>query len=128
MNNILKWFLSAGVYFLEQSDRNTSDMADRVKHGVHNFSRRARHVLHEREEHRVRHVISFATGISLGIGVGLLLAPSSGERTRSSIAGKVHDFSDRAKEHFAHEKEHFAHEKDHLAHELKRPATGTAGM
>ena len=114
MNQLLKWLLNSGVYFLEQSDRNTAEMADRVKHGVHNFSRRAKHALHEHEDHTVRHAISFGAGIGLGIGIGLLLAPSSGEKTRSSIAGKVHDFGETAKGRFSQE--------------AKRSATGTEGM
>jgi len=53
-------------------------------------------------------------GIGLGIGVGMLLAPARGEETRSSIAGKVHDFGDKVKERFSPE--------------AKKPATGTEGM
>ena len=43
MNKLLRSLLKAGVYFLEQSDRSTADMADRVKDRVQNLSRRARH-------------------------------------------------------------------------------------
>ena len=44
----------------------------------------------------------------------MLLAPSPGEETRSSIVGKVHDFGDKVRERFSPE--------------VKKPATGTEGM
>ena len=103
MNKLLRSLLKAGVYFLEQSDRNTAEMADRVKDRVQNLSRRARHAISGKEDHTIRNAISFAAGIGLGIGVGMLLAPSPGEETRSSIVGKVHDFGDKVKERFSPE-------------------------
>jgi len=44
----------------------------------------------------------------------MLIAPARGEETRSSIAGKVHDFGDKVKERFSPE--------------AKKTATGTEGM
>ena len=114
MNKLLRSLLKAGVYFLEQSDRNTADMADRVKDRVQNLSRRARHAIYGQEDHTIRNAISFAAGIGLGIGVGMLLAPSPGEETRSSIVGKVHNFGEKVRERFSPE--------------VKKPATGTEGM
>jgi hypothetical protein len=114
VNKLLRSLLKAGVYFLEQSDRNTADMADRVKDRVQNLSRRARHAIYGQEGHTIRNAISFAAGIGLGIGVGMLLAPSPGEETRSSIVAKVHDFGDKLRERFSPE--------------VKKPATGTEGM
>jgi hypothetical protein len=95
VNKLLRSLLKAGVYFLEQSDRNTADMADRVKDRVQNLRRRDRHAIYVQEDHTVRNAVSFAAGIGLGIGVGMLLAPSPGEETRSLIVGKVHDFGDK---------------------------------
>jgi hypothetical protein len=43
VKKLLRSLLKAGVYFFEESDRNTADMADRVKDRVQNLSRRARH-------------------------------------------------------------------------------------
>ena len=114
VNKLLRSLLKTAVYLLEQSDRDTGDMADRVKDRVQDLTRRARHAIYRQEDHRVRNTISFATGIGLGIGVGMLLAPARGEETRSSIAGKVQDFGDRVKERFSPE--------------VRKPATGTAGM
>ena len=114
MNKLLRSLLKRAVYLLEQSDRDAGHMADRVKDRVQDLTRRARHTIYRQEDHRVRNAISFATGIALGIGVGVLLAPARGEETRSSIAGKVQDLGDRVKEHFSPE--------------VKKPATGTEGM
>ncbi len=114
VNKLLTSLLKAGVYFLEQSDRNAADMADRVEDRVQNLSRRARHAIYGQEDHTVRNAISFAAGIGLGIGVGMLLAPSPGEETRSSIVGKVHDFGDKVRERFTPE--------------VKKPATDTERM
>ena len=95
MNKFLKSLLKIGLDFLEDSER-------------------AGRAIRRQEDQTVRNAISFAAGIGLGIGMGILLAPSKGEETRSSIAGKVQDFGDKVKERFSPE--------------VKKPATGTEGM
>ena len=113
MNKLLRSLLKTAVYLLEQSDRNTADVVDRVKDRVQNLTRRARHAIYGQENHTVRNTISFATGIGLGIGVGMLLAPLKGEETRSSIAERVQEFGAKVKER--------------VSPEGKKPATGTGG-
>jgi hypothetical protein len=49
------------------------------------------------EDHTLRYILTFAAGIDVGVGVGMLSAPASGEGSRSAIAGKVRDVSDRVK-------------------------------
>ena len=95
MNKFLKSLLKIGLEFLEDSER-------------------AGRAIRRQKDQTVRNAISFAAGIGLGIGVGMLFAPSKGEETRSSIAGKVQDFGDKVKERFSPE--------------VKKPATGTEGM
>jgi len=95
VNKFLKSLLKIGLDFLEDSER-------------------AGRAIRRQEDQTVRNAISFAAGIGLGIGMGILLAPSKGEETRSSIAGKVQDFGDKVKERFSPE--------------VKKPATGTEGM
>jgi hypothetical protein len=95
VNKFLKSLLKIGLDFLEDSER-------------------AGRAIHRQEDQTVRNAINFAAGIGLGIGVGMLLAPSKGEETRSSIAGKVQDFGDKVRERFSPE--------------VKKPATGTEGM
>ncbi len=40
--------------------------------------------------------LAFATGLIVGVGTGLLLAPQSGARTRRQISGMVDDFREDA--------------------------------
>jgi hypothetical protein len=70
VRKLLSSLLKAGVYFVEESDRNTADMADRVKDRVQNLSRRARHAIHGQEDHTICNAVSFAAGICLGIRDG----------------------------------------------------------
>jgi YtxH-like protein len=44
------------------------------------------------------HAINFLGGVGLGVGLGILLAPASGEQTRSAIRDKVVDLKSRAAE------------------------------
>jgi gas vesicle protein len=39
----------------------------------------------------------------VGIGIGLILAPASGEETRNVIAGKVHEMGDKVRQQFSDE-------------------------
>jgi gas vesicle protein len=40
---------------------------------------------------------SFLAGLGIGLGVGLLFAPMSGEETRSNIRQRANDLADQAK-------------------------------
>ena len=46
---------------------------------------------------------SLLIGVAIGVGVGMLLAPASGEETRSNIADKVQDFGGRVRDRFTRE-------------------------
>lgn len=93
MNRFLKSLLRLGLDLVEQSERTGRG-------------------LRRQEDHTVRNVISFTAGIAVGVGIGILLAPESGEKTRSSIAGKIHGAGARVRGRFSPE---------------KKPATGTEG-
>ena len=41
---------------------------------------------------------SFLAGLSLGIGLGILFAPMSGEETRSNLTERANDLADQARE------------------------------
>jgi gas vesicle protein len=43
---------------------------------------------------------SFLAGLGLGIGLGVLFAPMSGEETRNNIAQRANDVADQARESF----------------------------
>ena len=51
----------------------------------------------QREDHTFRYLVSFAAGVGLGVGAGMLLAPASGVDLRSSISDRVKDISDKVK-------------------------------
>jgi hypothetical protein len=105
MNKLLKSLLQTGLYFLERPDRAAEVVRGRVKEGIDEVERKF-----EGEDHTLRYVLTFAAGVGVGLGVGMLTAPSCGEESRSAIAGKVRDVGDRVKKHVSGE---------------RNPATGT---
>jgi len=85
---ILRTALNLMDQYSDQMDRasdRVSDMVDRGKDLVD----RGREMVYPREDHTLRNVLSFAAGIGVGIGAGLLLAPSSGSELRQSIKDRV---------------------------------------
>ncbi len=118
LNNLLKSILKTAVYFIEQSDRVASDLRDRVSEEYETASDRVSDLrdraqdLYAGESHTLRNVLTFAAGVGVGIGAGMLLAPASGEEIRSSIGDKVQDIGDRVRDRFSSE---------------ARNATGTEG-
>jgi len=118
LNNLLKSILKTAVYFIEQSDRVASDLRDRVSDEYDGASDRVSDLrdraqdLYAGESHTLRNVLTFAAGVGVGIGAGMLLAPASGEEIRSSIGDKVQDIGDRVRDRFSSE---------------ARNATGTEG-
>jgi len=107
INNLLKSILKTAVYFLDQSDRLASDVRDRVSDSLDDASDRVSelrdqaHYLYD--DHTMRNVITFAAGVAVGVGAGILFAPASGQEIRGSIGDKVHDIGDRMRDRFAAE-------------------------
>ena len=116
MNSLIRSILKTAVYFLDQTDRFTSDMRDRVSDTVDRASDRVSDLrdqasdLYSGEDHTVRNVLTFVAGVGVGVGAALLFAPSSGEEMRGQIGEKVQDIGDRVRERFS-----------------SRQATGTEG-
>jgi hypothetical protein len=113
VKKLLKTLLRTGVYFLDQAEDATAPIRERVRDRANDFGDRATSLLRGRQDHTFRHAISFAAGIGLGLGAGLLFAPASGDETREVLAGRVHDFGESVKDHFSRE---------------VKQATGTEGM
>jgi len=119
MNKFLKSLLKTALYLLDQSDRVAADMRERVAEGVDRVSDRVSDLTDRAQDyygykdHTLRNVISFAAGVGVGIGAGMLLAPASGEEIRNSIGEKVQDVGARV--------------RDRFSFEGRRAATGTEG-
>jgi gas vesicle protein len=109
MNKFLKSILKTGIYLLDQSDRVAADMRERVADRVDEVSDRVSDLrdrardLYGHEDHTLRNLMTFAAGVGVGIGAGMLLAPTSGEDMRNSIGDKVHDIGDRVRTRFSSE-------------------------
>lgn len=103
MNKLLKMLLRTGVYFLDQADDATAPVRNRVRDRANDFTDRATHLIRGRQDHAARYALSFAAGIGLGLGAGLLFAPASGDETREALTDKVHAFGESVKEHFSRE-------------------------
>jgi len=102
--------LGAGLYLLDP-------VRDRLAERIEDFSDRAQDTYEtatdrmDRASRAIRgddsHFMSTATalliGVGLGVSVGMLFAPASGEETRSNLADKVQDFGDKVRNRFSSE-------------------------
>jgi hypothetical protein len=93
-NGLLKSLLKAAVYIMDQ----TAEQVDRASDRASQIADRAKSAICPEEDHTLRNILSFAAGVGVGVGAGLLFAPASGAEIRSSIGDRVHDISDKLKE------------------------------
>ncbi|HXR16958.1 MAG TPA: YtxH domain-containing protein [Terriglobales bacterium] len=115
VNKLFKLLLGTGVYLLEQSDTATKSARNRAAGQIEDLRDAARDK-YERASDRVLrasrairgedsnllgNTIYFVAGAAVGVGVGLIFAPASGEVTRSVIAGRVQDMGDRVRDQFS---------------------------
>lgn len=107
MSNLLKSILKTAVYILDQTDQAAADVRDRVSDRMNRVSDRVSDLADEGrrvvygEDRTLRHLLFFAAGVGVGVGAGILLAPSSGEELRSSMREKVEDIGDRVRGRFS---------------------------
>jgi hypothetical protein len=99
-NKVFKSMLKTAAYIVDQ----TADQVDRASERASYIADQARgvvddarSVIYPREDHTLRNIMSFAAGVGLGIGVGMLIAPASGAEIRGSIGDKVQDISNKVK-------------------------------
>jgi len=131
MNNFLKLLLGTGLYLLEQTDQSTRKIRDRAADNLNDLrdrasgnlndlrdfaqdkyetasdrvSRASRAIRGEDDSQFVSSALSLAAGVGIGLAIGMILAPASGEETRNAIADKVHVFGDRMRQRFSSEQE-----------------------
>lgn len=107
-NRLLKSLLKTTVYILDQSAEQVGRVADRTSE-IRNQAKRvidnaASVIQPQRKDHTLRNLVSFAAGVGLGVGAGMLLAPASGVELRSSISDRVKDISDNVKKRVSTQK------------------------
>ena len=93
LNSLLRSVLKTAVYIMD----STADSVDRVSDRASRMADDARDVIYPDRGNALRNVLSFAAGIGVGVAVGVLLAPQSGEELRNSISDKVQDISDKVR-------------------------------
>ena len=109
-NALLKALLGAGLYLLDPVRDRLSDQFDdlsgKAKNGIDTATERM-----SRAGRAIRGEDSSGWGtagalfIGIGVGVGLLFAPASGEETRSNLADRVQDLGDRVRSRVSSEDE-----------------------
>jgi gas vesicle protein len=117
MNKFLKLLLGTSLYLLEQSDSATKNVRDRAVDHISelrdvaqekletasNRVARASRAIRGEDNYVLSNTLRFLAGVGVGLGVGLILAPASGEETRNVIAGRVHEMSDKVRRQFSAE-------------------------
>jgi hypothetical protein len=93
LSKIVRSLLKTAVYIMDQ----TVDTVDRASDRASELAEDARSAIYPREDHTLRNLVAFAAGIGVGVGAGMLLAPSSGMELRNSIGDKVHEISNRVR-------------------------------
>ena len=94
------------------------DRVDRAADRVSDLRDQAQDLYTGGEDHTLRNVLTFAAGVGVGIGAGMLFAPASGEEIRGQIGDKVHDIGDRVRSRFSSEVS---------SRKVRKTATGTEG-
>ena len=102
MNKLLKTLFRTGAYFLDQADEATSGVRGRVRERVDGLTDQAVGMVRGREDNSLRYAVSFAAGIGLGIGAGILLAPASGAKTREAMKDRLQVFGNGVRERISH--------------------------
>lgn len=93
LNNLVKSILKTAVYIMDQ----TSEQVDRASERASEIADDARNAIYPREDHTLRNLLAFAAGIGVGVGAGMLLAPSSGTELRSNISDKVQEIGNKVR-------------------------------
>lgn len=91
LNNVVKSILKTAVYLMDQ----TTNTVDRASSRASEMAEDARDAIYPRKDHTVRNFLAFAAGVGVGIGAGMLLAPSSGAELRNNITDKVQEITNR---------------------------------
>src|SRR5262245_15004650 len=111
-NALLKALLGAGLYLLDPlrdrfSDR-IDDWSDRAHAGYDEASERvarAGRAIRGEDRSGLGTAAALLVGVGVGVAVGLLFAPASGEETRNNISDRVQNLGDRVRSRVSSEGE-----------------------
>jgi gas vesicle protein len=101
--NIVKSILKTAVYIMDQTEGAAAEVrhrADRISDHVSDVVDKGKNAIYG-EDHTLRNILVFATGLGVGVGAGILFAPSSGEETRNMMRDKVENIGDRMRGTFS---------------------------
>ena len=108
MNKFVRSLMNIGLAALDLSDRAAGEMRHQVRDRFDDFtdrvedlSGRTRRAVGLERSHTLEYTLSFVAGVGVGIAVGVLLAPASGEETRNIISDKVQDTGARVRDRFS---------------------------
>ena len=93
LNKLVRSALKTAVYIMDQ----TAEQVDRASERASEMADNARSAIYPREDHTLRNLVAFAAGMGVGVGAGLLLAPSSGTELRTSISDKVQEIGNKVR-------------------------------
>jgi hypothetical protein len=93
LNKLIRSALKTAVYLMDQ----TAEQVDRASERASEMADNARNAFYPREDHTLRNLMAFAAGVGVGIGAGMLLAPSSGTELRTSISDKVQEIGNKVR-------------------------------
>ena len=91
LDKFVRSILKSVVYVMDEAAHRVDRVSDRASE----FADTTHRVIYPDEGITLRHLMSFAAGLGIGVAAGVLLAPSSGNELRSNIGDKVHDISDK---------------------------------
>jgi|SRR5579871_4234298 len=93
LSNVVKSIFKTAVYIMDQ----TADTVDRASDRASEIAQETRSAIYPNENHTLRNLFAFAAGVGLGVGAGMLLAPSSGSELRNSIGDKVQEIGNKVR-------------------------------
>lgn len=108
LNELLRTALKTAAYFLEQSDKATAPIRKQVRDRAEDLTDRTRQAIYGPEDHTWRNVTTLAAGIGVGVALGMLFAPSSGEEIRRSLVEKAQDARAKVRERFPSDRDSMA--------------------
>ena len=93
LSRLVRSALKTAMYIMDQ----TAEQVDRASERASEMADNARNAIYPQQDHTLRNIVAFAAGIGVGVGAGMLLAPSSGTELRNSIGDKVQEISNRVR-------------------------------